>query len=49
MWYSDKTQLWSPVKHCASSALIIDRAEVLLEGFTMGENIKLTTSIVDHS
>lgn len=29
-------------------ALIIDQTQALLEGFTRGENITLTTSIVYH-
>lgn len=48
MCYSDKTWQWPPVKHGASLALIIDRAEAPLEGFTRGENIIRTTSIVYH-
>lgn len=48
MCYSDKTRLLPPVKHRASKALIIDRAGAPLEGFTRGENITLTTSIVYH-
>lgn len=48
MCCSDKTRLWPPVKHRASLALIIDRVGAPLEGFTRGENITLTTSIVYH-
>lgn len=48
MCCSDKTRLRPPVKHSASLALIIDRAGAPLEGFTRGENITLTTSIVYH-
>lgn len=44
----DKTRLWPPVKHRASLALIIDWAQAPLERFTRGENISLTTAIVNH-
>lgn len=45
---SNKTELWPLLKYRAFVTLIIDRAGVPLEGFTRGENITLTTSIINH-